>query len=775
MKRQGAGRLLLGALGFAGLLAVGGLRIAQAADEPALVEKMLSPDSVAAIVVRNPDITSARWKETALFEVLQTAEMQEMLAPLQKSILGLYGALPPGITQMDFSGLFPCESALAAVVLPQPGGASPELMFQLILHPADPIKGQATIKALFDWFVESKIATRGAGPDGAEMLEFTGKFVILYSFEDGAMVLTLNDKSVPDFLKLHADTVARRTGAAGLSADPEYALGRSRIGPAPEAWLYFGLFPWLAKNAEIGPMAAPVLAMAGLERVQGCTLGTTIEDRGFRTRLFVHMTPPARPEQPMLIGPDQFALVPRDVVAFTIGSADWKGAYDKVTRLLTMSPPPVGTQVTMGISQVEAMLGMNIRDDVFGMFSGPYVIYATESDSPIGEGQNCFLKVSDSDAAAANLERLLNGVSRLIQQAAGPEGEGYVRIRRIDRPHITQVYPQSILPGSFTPTFVISDTGWAAVDLSARSALAKIRYFMDHKENVSLRQDFTKILAKMPQGYEHISYTDVGRCFGNGLVMAQMLTDLPVLCLKLAAKGDTSFKFPLPLNEFWGMDPGRFPPEALLREKLFGAVSVTVPQPDGWLYENFSPVGPIPLSGTESGMRGEAAAIPILAGLLLPALAKARDEAREHASMSNLNQILKAILAYQESNADNIPPSLADLFPNLLNEPKVLISQSDDAPMKIKNGMLCSYRYIGTVPFNDMGPGSMILYDHTPHANERAVGFFDGHVLRMPEPVFRQQLAIQYEEFKLLMAKPDFPGNRDRVKAFFEDKDFEEK
>ena len=218
-----------------------------------------------------------------------------MLAPLQKSIMKLYGALPPGIAQMDFSGLFPCESALAAVVLPQASGGSPQLMFQLILHPADPAKGQAAIKALFDWFVESKAATRSAGPDNAEMLEFTGKFVILYSFNDGAMVLTLNDKAIPGFLKLHADTVARRTGAAGLSADPEYALGRSRIGPAPEAWIYFGVFPWLTKNAEIGPMAAPMLAMAGLERVQGCTLGTTIEDRGFRTRLFVHMTPAAQP------------------------------------------------------------------------------------------------------------------------------------------------------------------------------------------------------------------------------------------------------------------------------------------------------------------------------------------------------------------------------------------------------------------------------------------------------------------------------------------------
>ncbi len=553
MRRQRACWSWLGALGFAALLAVGGSRMAQAADEPALVEKMLSPDSVAAIVLRNPDVTAARWKETALFEVLQDPEMQEMLAPLKQSILKLYGALPPGITQMDFSGLFPCESAVAAVVLPQAGGG-PQLMFQLILHPADPAKGQAAIKTLFDWFVESKTAARAAGPDNAEMLDFKGKFVILYSFNDGAMVVTLNDKDIPGFRKLHADTVARRTGAAGLSADAEYTLGRSRIGPAPEAWIYFGLFPWLTKSAELGPMAAPMLAMAGLDHVQGCTLGATIEDRGFRTRLFVHMTPAAQPQPPVLIGPDQLALIPRDVVAFSIGAADWKGAYDKLLRLLAMIPPPTGTQVTAGISQVEAMVGMNLRDDILGMFSGPYVVYATEPGSPIGEGQNIFLKVRDPAAAATNLERLLNGVGNLVRQAVGPEGEAYVRIRHIDRPHMTQIYPQSILPGLFTPNFVISDTGWAGVDLSARLALTKMRYFMDHKENVSARQDFTKILAGMPESYTRISYTDAGRCFGNGLALAQLLTDLPATIVKIAAKADPSFKSPIPLNELWGMD-----------------------------------------------------------------------------------------------------------------------------------------------------------------------------------------------------------------------------
>ena len=76
------------------------------------------------------------------------------------------------------------------------------------------------------------------------------------------------------------------------------------------------------------------------------------------------------------------------------------------------------------------------------------------------------------------------------------------------------------------------------------------------------------------------------------------------------------------------------------------------------------------------------------------------------ATLATLGQILKAIITYQEPNADNIPPSLADLFPAFMTDPKLLVSPSDNAPMKIKNGMLCSYRYIGNVPFREIGPAS---------------------------------------------------------------------
>jgi prepilin-type N-terminal cleavage/methylation domain-containing protein len=89
------------------------------------------------------------------------------------------------------------------------------------------------------------------------------------------------------------------------------------------------------------------------------------------------------------------------------------------------------------------------------------------------------------------------------------------------------------------------------------------------------------------------------------------------------------------------------------------------------------------------------AIIAILAGLLLPALARAREESRRKSCNSNLGQIIKAMITYQEPNGDFIPShensnddewsptpweSLALLYPTYVDNPKVFKcpSTSDD-------------------------------------------------------------------------------------------------
>jgi len=74
------------------------------------------------------------------------------------------------------------------------------------------------------------------------------------------------------------------------------------------------------------------------------------------------------------------------------------------------------------------------------------------------------------------------------------------------------------------------------------------------------------------------------------------------------------------------------------------------------------------------------AIIGILAGMLLPAIAAARERARRTKCMSNLSQFGKALAIHSMDNNEDYPAKLADL--SAANNPKLFICPSDPSPTK---------------------------------------------------------------------------------------------
>ena len=690
-----------------------------------------------------------------------------MLAPLKQTLRNLHdkfsGPLPTPLFSLDV--LFEGEAAAAVVMLGKL--PKPQPVLQVILRPREPVKAREVLDKWLARAQQMGILQKAEGSADATQFRLANKTGMAYSVKDGVILLTVYPANSSG--QIHQQTLARMRGPGGLGQDPLYMTVRRRLGAKPEAWFYWGAFSWLNRNAAGLPMVGQVLASMGLQRVRGCVLGCTIEDRGFRTRLFIHMPREAggpKPAPP--ITEADLALVPRDVVAFSMGHVDLTGLYDVATRLLMLVPPPAGPQIAEGISKVEAALGMSIRNDLLALFGNKYLTFVTAPGSPAGRRRALFLAVSDRKKASENLAKLLNVAVGLIRKHTGEEVDNWVKIRTIDRGAFTQIYAQSVLPGMITPNLTVTDR-WASLGFSAGSVLAGTRLLLNHKSSVSRNESFTRLMAKMPKGYHSVSYTDVPRSFGSALKSVQFLTDLGVIGLKVFAK---SGKSPIPINagEFWAMDPGRFPDEALIREKLFGGVSVWVRQEDGVLYENFSSVGPLPMPTRDfgGGAQTQVAQVAILAGMLLPALARARMEGRHAVSKSNLRQVGMALMTYHMDHGDNYPDSLADLWPKYLNQPKLLVAPNDGRPFTIKKGLKCSYRYIGNVPFRDARPDQIVAYEHRPIRGRRNVLHYDSHVKSYVEAQFRTKLARQYQRYKKLMAQPNFPGNRERAKAFFE-------
>jgi len=140
--------------------------------------------------------------------------------------------------------------------------------------------------------------------------------------------------------------------------------------------------------------------------------------------------------------------------------------------------------------------------------------------------------------------------------------------------------------------------------------------------------------------------------------------------------------------------------------------------------------------------------LSILAGLLLPALARAREEGRRAVCREHLSQIGKAIHAYAANEgtfpSTGIPGdsagSLALLIPNYL--PSARVFRCPSSAMAETGGMAgltentCSYEYDNTVG-PDSAPDRMMVWDKEGnHAGGRNVLFLDGHVSFVPEDRF---------------------------------------
>lgn len=71
------------------------------------------------------------------------------------------------------------------------------------------------------------------------------------------------------------------------------------------------------------------------------------------------------------------------------------------------------------------------------------------------------------------------------------------------------------------------------------------------------------------------------------------------------------------------------------------------------------------------------AIIGILAGMLLPAIAAAREKSRRTHCMNNLSQIGKSAIMYSSDNSEAFPTNMCDLEANGLNSTAILKCKSD--------------------------------------------------------------------------------------------------
>lgn len=154
--------------------------------------------------------------------------------------------------------------------------------------------------------------------------------------------------------------------------------------------------------------------------------------------------------------------------------------------------------------------------------------------------------------------------------------------------------------------------------------------------------------------------------------------------------------------------------------------------PQGFVYSGNSnaPLGRIGLA--------EASIVPILAGMLLPALSQARARARQVSCANNLRQISLGVKMYSADHNDRFPDSLNDLYPAYLAPAELFLCPAkgkqvvDGDPEAFDPATQGHYIYFGKgLKAGELEDASKtVLAADRPgnHRNGVTVVFADGHV-----------------------------------------------
>jgi prepilin-type processing-associated H-X9-DG protein len=146
-------------------------------------------------------------------------------------------------------------------------------------------------------------------------------------------------------------------------------------------------------------------------------------------------------------------------------------------------------------------------------------------------------------------------------------------------------------------------------------------------------------------------------------------------------------------------------------------------------------------SGIEPSI-GAVAGGAIGAGVLMPALARTKQQARQVASMTNLKQLGLAVIMYADDHDGKLPDSFEQIE-EYHKAPELLVS-----PLKPKDFTGPSYIYVNGHSMNTESPASQIIAYENPGYCQDAINtlFLDGHVEKMQKERFLEMLESTYKQ-----------------------------
>lgn len=385
-------------------------------------------------------------------------------------------------------------------------------------------------------------------------------------------------------------------------------------------------------------------------------------------------------------------------------------------------------QVEQGIATIEAELNFKIRQGLLASLSGPMLSYALPGGATLQSPQGGFVIVAGLKDA-----KLWEDSLTALGQFAAAKSEGVVQVSSQVQDGLT-VHTWAIVPlaiAQIMPSWTV--VGDKAV-IGSNPALLKTAVEQIKSGTKSIRgtEGFKKVTAKLPANLISFKY-------GNSkLQFTQLMTALQQfwpMATMAASNAGIKLPFVLPQLSHIARDMG-----PSCQYSWFD---------DRGLRSRYDGAGIEPSLGAVAGGA-------FGAGIMMPAIARARQQARQAVSMSNLKQLGLAVIMYADEHDGKLPDSF-EQAKEYYRDSKVL-----ESPLKPKGFAGPSYIYVSGQSMNEKSPATQIVaYENPEYCKDTIIVLFlDGHVEKMTRERFLEALKATYKQLGKEMPEIKFKDSQ---------------
>lgn len=429
-----------------------------------------------------------------------------------------------------------------------------------------------------------------------------------------------------------------------------------------------------------------------------------------------------------------FDMVGPSAISATAVNCDMAGIYDTVMKAARTAIGDDFSEVEQGIAAIEAELNIKIRQGILESLSGPMLFYILPGGLTMQSPQGGFVIIAKLKDA-----KLLEESLTALGKFATEKSEGMLQISSQVQDGRT-VYTWMVMPlamAQVVPSWtVVGDK----VVIGSNTALLTSAVNQINSDTKSIRNTdgFKKVTTKLPGNLLSFKYGDSKLQFIQLTTAVQQFWPMATMFASNAG-----FKLPMVIPNLSHIAQDMGPS---CQYSWFDAQG---------LRRHYRGAGIEPILGAVAGGA-------VGAGILMPSLARARQQARQTISMKNMKQLGLSVIRYADDHQGKLPES----FEQAKNFEKTKRYYRDsgilDSPLKPKDFVGPSYIYVSGHSMKAESPARQIVVYENPGYCQDTINalFLDGHVEKMQRDRFLETLEATYKQLGKEMPELKFKDSQ---------------